>query len=103
VLIAKKALVAAHPSDGRPGSERPNAVAGKPHYGKEHSQGKELQAHVSSSWVDELWQEREEEDRCLPVQNLDENSLRSRLSGSGCMGCTSSSAAGRSPNFLIPK
>ena len=45
-------------------------------YGKEHSRGKELQAHVSSSWVDELWQEREEEDRCLRVQNVDEDSLR---------------------------
>src|SRR2546428_5286796 len=74
-LDAQIARTAAHPVAERARDERPRAVAHEAEAGEEQAEQQDLQPGGAARGVDELGQEREEEERRLRVQHVDDDSL----------------------------
>src|SRR5206468_12014949 len=69
---------AAQPVGNRPGCDRPHAVAEEPEQGEAEPEREHLHPGVLRVWVDELREEREDEDDRLRIRQVDEHALRVR-------------------------
>lgn len=80
LLNAKGSRSAAEPLSGAPGGERIRAVGDDGHRDEDETESDRLQRRRTTRRIDELWQEREEEESRLRIQRIDEYSLPEGLS-----------------------